>query len=112
MPDKRQDRRYIRRCETKFSAAGKTFRGFSSDFSAKGLFIRTNHPFTDGTILDIVVHLPDGSLSKLRGEVKRASKTYFGMSIGTPSRSLRNGMGIEIIEKDSGYGHLMRSLLD
>ena len=94
-----------------FTTGGLTLRGISSDFSLEGLFIRTNYPYIPGTIFDIVIHIPDGSVSKIKGKAVRALKTPTGMVIGTPIKSLKNGMGIEIIERDANYLHLIRSLL-
>lgn len=85
----------MRRLETEFTGDGKTYRAISSDFSRYGLFIRTNHAFIPGTELDIIVHTPTGSACRLRGVVRR--------SIKTPVVSLKNGMGIELISRDSAY---------
>ena len=92
---KRKHDRYVRRLETEFSAEGKNYRGISSDLSRSGLFIRTNHAFPTGTLIDILIHLPDGTSSRLKGNVRRALKT--------PVVSLKNGMGIELTEQDSFY---------
>ncbi len=89
----------MRRLETEFSAEGQNYRAISSDFSCGGLFIRTNHAFVPGTLIDITIHLPDGNSSRLKGTVKRALKT--------PVVSLKNGMGIELIEKDPFYSRFM-----
>ncbi len=99
MRPRRRHERFVRRLETEFSADGKDYRAISSDFSCGGLFIRTNHAFTPGTLLDIVIHLPEGNTSKITGRVRRAIKT--------PVVSLKNGMGIEIISRDSAYTHFM-----
>ncbi|MDA8104638.1 MAG: PilZ domain-containing protein [Nitrospiraceae bacterium] len=98
---KRRHQRFVRRLETEFSAEGKNYRAISSDLSCSGLFIRTNHAFTPGTILDIVIHLPDGTSAMLKGRVCRALKT--------PVVSLKNGMGIELIERDAHYSRFMRT---
>lgn len=96
---KRKCDRFVRRLETEFSGEGKNYRGISSDLSRSGLFIRTNHAFAPGTIIDIVIHLPDGTSSKLKGTVRRALKT--------PAVSIKNGMGIELIEKDDFYARFL-----
>lgn len=96
---KRRHKRFVRRLETEFSAEGKNYRAISSDLSEGGLFIRTNHAFAPGTIVDILIFLPDGTSSRLKGKVRRALKT--------PVVSLKNGMGIELIEKDSHYDRFM-----
>jgi Tfp pilus assembly protein PilZ len=99
---KRKHDRFVRRLETEFSAEDKNYRGISSDLSRSGLFIRTNHAFHVGTLLDILIHLPDGTSSRLKGNVRRALKT--------PAVSLKNGMGIELIEKDASYTNFLNTL--
>ncbi len=96
---KRKHDRFVRRLETEFSGEGKNYRGISSDLSQSGLFIRTNHAFAPGTIIDIVIHLPDGTSSKLKGTVRRALKTSVV--------SIKNGMGVELIEKDDSYARFL-----
>ncbi|MBI5639775.1 MAG: PilZ domain-containing protein [Nitrospirae bacterium] len=98
---KRRHERFVRRLETEFSAEGKEYRAISSDLSLNGLFIRTNHAFAPGSLIDIVIHLPDGSTSRMRGRVRRALKTTVV--------SLKNGMGVELIDKDSHYMNFMKS---
>ncbi len=92
---KRKEDRFVRRLEVEFSAAGKNYRGISSDLSRNGLYIRTNHAFATGTLLDILMYLPDGTSCKVKGFVRRALKT--------PIVSIKNGMGIELTEKDNCY---------
>ena len=101
---KRKYGRFVRRLEAEFSAEGKNYRGISSDLSRNGLFIRTNHAFAPGTIIDIVIHLPDGNSSKLRGTVRRALKTAVV--------SLKNGMGVELMEKDAIFENFIQSMSD
>ncbi|MHB8883361.1 MAG: PilZ domain-containing protein [Thermodesulfovibrionales bacterium] len=96
---KRKHVRFVRRLETEFSAEGKNYRGISSDLSCNGLFIRTNHAFPPGTALAITIHLPDGATSTLKGRVRRALRTTVV--------SLKNGMGVELIEKDYHYTDFM-----
>jgi hypothetical protein len=93
--------RFVRRLETEFTAENKNYRGISSDLSVSGLFIRTQHAFVPDTLIDIVIHLPDSTEVKLRGRVRR--------SIKTPVVSIKNGMGIEILENDSRYVNFVKS---
>jgi ribosomal protein S27E len=92
---RRRHERFVRRLESEFIGEGKSYRAISSDFSRYGLFIRTNHAFVPGTELDITVHLPNGTHCQLKGIVRRAIKT--------PIVSLKNGMGIELLERDHNY---------
>jgi hypothetical protein len=109
--DKRRFRRFTRRCEAEFTAGGVSNRGIASDFSINGLFMRTNHPFAADTVIDIMVHLPDRSVSSLQGKVKRAMKTALGRVMGTPIKEYKNGMGVELTQKDANYLHFIRSLI-
>ena len=102
MKARRQYRRFIRRLEVEFSSRDRQYRGISSNFSLGGLFVRTNHPFAPGTIVDLTVHLPNGTAAALKGQVKMALKT--------PVVSLRNGMGVEIIERDPRFVDFVKSL--
>ncbi len=101
---KRRYKRYTKRLETEFSAANMTYKGISSDLSEKGLFIRTQHGFVPGTKINIKLLLPDGTISHLKGIVRRTVKT--------PHRFVKNGMGIELIETDIHYENfLMEELI-
>ncbi|NWF75446.1 MAG: PilZ domain-containing protein [Nitrospirae bacterium] len=88
-------KRYTKRLEVTFSSGGLSYRGILSNFSINGLFIRTNRGFAPNTILNIEILLPDGRISYLKGIVRRTIKT--------PMLTQKNGMGIELIEKDPTY---------
>ncbi|MDA8106170.1 MAG: PilZ domain-containing protein [Nitrospiraceae bacterium] len=109
--NKRQFRRFTRRCEAEFTAGDVTSRGIASDFSLNGLFLKTNYPVTADTLIEITVHLPGGATAKLKGKVKRSMKTAIGKVMGMPVKSLKNGMGVQLIERDAAYLHFIRSLL-
>lgn len=96
MRDKRQSTRFEERCEVEFQADGMIHKGTSLDLSLNGLFIETDVRFSPHTLLDILIHLPDGTISKLKGKVVR---------------SLDNGIGVGIIEKDPSYLHYYSSCL-
>jgi hypothetical protein len=98
----RKYRRYIRRLEVEFSADNQHYRGISSNLSLCGIFIRTNHAFSPDTIIHLTIHLPDGTTSAVKGRVR--------MALRTSVVSLKNGMGIEIIEHDSHYVNFVSSL--
>jgi hypothetical protein len=108
---RRRFKRYTRRCEAEFTAGDITGRGIASDFSFSGLFLKTNHPVPPDTLISITVHLPGGTTSHLRGTVKRSMKTAIGRVMGLPVKSLKNGMGLELTEKDTPYLDFIRSLL-
>lgn len=78
-----------------FSASDVTLKGISSDISEKGMFIRTRYPFKPGTLTEIKIYLPDGQVARVRGVVRHAFKTDIAI--------LKNGMGIEFIERDMAF---------
>ena len=92
--------RFTKRLEVKFSAGGDTYKGRLSNLSQGGLFIRTNRGFSPGTTIDIELVLPDGTISFLKGIVRWAEKTHL---------AIKNGMGIELIEKDAVYINFIKS---
>lgn len=92
---KRKFNRYTKRLQTEFIAAGMKNKGISSDLSKKGIFIRTQHGFVPGTIIDIRLQLPDGRTSNLKGIVRRTIKV--------PLNLAKNGMGVELTEFDRVY---------
>lgn len=103
MRNKRQYQRFIRRLEVEFSSEDRHYRGISSNFSIGGLFVRTNHPFAPGTLIDMTIHLPvGGGVAYLKGKVKTALKT--------PVVSIKNGMGVEIVEKDTAFVDFMKTM--
>jgi hypothetical protein len=92
---KRRHERYTRRLEVEFSAHDKTYVGISSNLSMSGMFIRSNHPFPPETIVSMTIHLPDGKFARVKGRVKTALRTAV--------TGIKNGMGIEFIERDPNY---------
>ena len=105
--ERRKGRRFIKRCETEFSSNDTTYRGISSNLSLNGLCLKTNYPFPAGTMLKIVIHLPDGATAKIKGRVMWAKHT--GNVFGRSVKALMSGMGIEIIERDDNFIHLVGS---
>ncbi len=98
---KRLCRRFTKRLEVTFSSGGLKYRGISSDLSAGGLFIRTQNGLTPGSLVDLEIFLPEGKASLLKGVVRRTIKTPLNMG--------KNGMGIELIERDSHYIEFLRN---
>lgn len=103
MAGTRKHRRIIKRLETEFSSGGLYFRGISSDLSEHGLFVRTSKPFSPETMIDLTLHLPNNSLSRLKGVVRWAAK------MGLVSE--RDGMGVEIIQSDKNFIRFLNTLL-
>ncbi len=99
--ERRRHRRFTKRLETRFKSGGMNFTGISSNLSETGLFIRTKRSFAPDSILDIELVMPNGRLSFLKGIVKWTVKTAIS--------SFKNGMGVEIIEKDASYVDFVKS---
>lgn len=99
---KRKHHRHTKRLEALFTSGNVSHKGITSDLSEEGLFIRTMYALAPGSTLDIEIHLSEGKVSMLKGIVRRSVKT--GMSM------IKNGMGVEIIEKDSNYMNLVHGI--
>ncbi len=100
--NKRRHARHIKRLTARFYVAQESFAGISSDVSESGLFIRTNRGIPVDTPIDIEMFLPGKRVSFLKGIVRRTTRT---------SVSTKNGMGVEIIERDQNFVHLLNLLL-
>jgi hypothetical protein len=95
----RENKRFKRRLEIAFSSEGKSRRGLTGDISLNGIFIKTNHAFPPGSPISMSLHLPDGSTAELKGTVMHAMKT--------PGISVKNGMGVRLLEKDKPFIEFM-----
>jgi Tfp pilus assembly protein PilZ len=93
--------RFTKRLEATFSSGGLSYRGILSNLSRNGLFIRTSRGFAPGSTVDIELVMPDNKVCRLKGVVKRTIKT--------PMSSMKNGMGIELTEKDTAYLRFIES---
>jgi hypothetical protein len=100
--EKRRHPRFIKRLETIIAIDNISFRSISSDLSENGLFIRTKRGVTVDTPIDIELSLPGNKISFLKGIVRR--------TIRTQVPTMKNGMGIEIIEKDKTFTDFVKSI--
>ena len=96
--------RYTKRLEAIFSAGPFTYRGILSDISESGLFIRTSRGFAPGTVVDIEIIVAADQVSRLKGIVRR--------SVKTPLSTKKNGMGIELTEKDAVFMNFLKSHIE
>ncbi len=115
MPDasvqeNRRRKRIQKNCEVEFCANEETHKGVSDNFSIDGLFIKTNNVLDLRSMVAIKVHLPDGSTSNLEGRVSRVHKAPYDM-VKTDGRTFQDGIGIEIMQRDSNYIKFFMSLL-
>ncbi len=109
--DKREFRRFAKRCEAEITSRGITKKCLASDFSINGLFIRTSRPFPPDEVIEILLHLPDNRVSSLQGNVTRAMNNPLGNTAGSLAKIYRNGMGVKITKKDAVYLHFIRSMI-
>jgi Tfp pilus assembly protein PilZ len=93
--------RFTKRLEATFNSGGLSYRGILSNLSRNGLFIRTNRGFAPGSTVDIELVMPNNTVCRLKGVVKRTIKT--------PMSSMKNGMGVELTETDEAYLNFLES---
>ena len=97
--DKRQDVRFSKQLKVKIVFEGKISWGVMHDISQNGLFIKTNYIFSEGSVLDIELMLPNSDICSLRGIVRRSIKT---------NESIRKfAIGVELLLKDSLFDNLL-----
>jgi hypothetical protein len=107
MDNKRKYKRLIRSFEIEYYANGQAYKGISRDLSVTGLFIETDNFLDSDSIVDILIYLPNGLTSKLRGRIRRILQKSFSGKITATSKQ---GMGVEIIEQDLNYSRFITSM--
>ena len=100
--ERRRHPRFIKRLPVKFFIDNECLTSLSSDLSESGLFLRTNRGTNVNCVVSMQLFLPSNAVSYLKGIVRR--------TVRTPFSAMKNGMGIEIIEKDEAYGHFIKSI--
>jgi hypothetical protein len=75
----------------------------TGDLSANGISLISKQCLPVDTVVAIEIVMPDNSVSSLRGIVRRIIDTSIFM---------HNGMGIELLEKDSNYIQFLKSALN
>ena len=101
--DKRRHPRFIKRLTATFVVDHQRSRGISSDLSEGGLFIRTSRGLAVNTPIDIELLLSNDRISFLKGVVRR--------TVRTPISAIKNGMGIEITQKDETFTDFVKSVI-
>jgi hypothetical protein len=109
--EKRNQKRFVKRCTAEFTSDGQTYTGICINLSLDGLFIKTRKPLGLEKIIAMIVHLPDGSTSKLTGRVTRAIRDPYGLLLERAGISSKDGMGIQLMEKDANYLNFVTSLI-
>lgn len=109
--EQRRQKRLLKRCTAEFKADGQTYTGICKNLSIDGLFIKTRKPLGPDKIIEMIVNLPDGSTSKLTGRVTRATKDPYSSILERAGVPSKDGMGIQLIEKDANYLTFVTSLV-
>jgi len=109
--ERRRQKRFVKRCTIAFTSDGQTYRGICRNLSLDGLFIKTRKPLALEKTIEMIVHLPDGSTSKLTGKVTRATKEPYSLILERAGIPSKDGMGIQLIEKDANYLKFLESLI-
>lgn len=107
MDNKRKYKRFTTCCEIEYYANGPTYKGISRDLSLTGLFIETDNFLDSDSVVDILIYLPNGRTSKLRGKIRRILKKSFS---GKNTATSKQGMGVQIMEKDLNYTRFITSI--
>ena len=109
--ENRKQKRFSKRCLIEFTADGQKYRGIVRNLCQDGLFIKTRKPLPPDKIVGMILELPDGSTSTLVGRVTRAIKEPHSLVLERAGIPSRDGMGIQIIEKDPNYIKFITSLI-
>ena len=107
MDNKRKYKRFITYFEMEYYANGQSYKGISRDLSLNGLFIETDNFLDSDSVVDILIYLPNGLTSKLRGKIRRILEKSPG---GKSTTTSKQGMGVEIIEQDIIYSRFITSM--
>jgi hypothetical protein len=107
----RRRKRVQKNCDVEFYANDEAYRGAADNFSIDGLFIKTDNLLDTHSVISIIVYLPDGSASKVKGMVRQVVKTCNDAVMDVSQQTFKGGMGIELIERDPKYVSFFLSLL-
>ena len=109
--EKRRQKRFAKRCSVEFTSDGKTYTGICKNLSLDGLFIKTRKPLGLEKIIEMIVHLPNDATSKLTGRVTRATREPHSLVLEMAGIPSKDGMGIQLMEKDANYLNFVTSLI-
>lgn len=107
--EKRKQKRFAKRCIIEFTADGQTCKGIGRNLSLDGLFVKTRKPLPPDKIIAMVADLPDGSISKFTGQVKRAVKERHSLILERAGIPSNDGMGVQLVEADDNYKRFIAS---
>lgn len=103
MQDRRASKRHPKRLKVdlkKKSPRSKILKGITENISRKGALIKSTERYPSGTLIDVTLFLPDGSLSTIKGIIRHEKGNGHGE------------MGVEFLEMDDNFVAFMSALLD
>ncbi len=103
MIEKRKCSRFIVKLPVDVKSDDSVVSGVSVRISDKGLFIRSQKSFQTGMNVDIKLHISEETSCALKGVVRYSRKLNV--------LKQKNGMGIELTEKDQKYQELIDSIV-
>ena len=109
--ERRRQKRFAKRCTAEFTSDGQSYVGLCRNLSLDGLFIKTRKPLSLKKIIELIVHLPDVSTSKLTGRAARATREPHSLILERAGIPSKDGMAIQLIEKDANYLNFVKSLV-
>ena len=108
--ERRSQQRFQKRCAVDFTADGEKYTGICRNLSLDGLFIKTRKPLSLAKIVEMILHLPDGTVARLTGFVARATREPHSRILEQAGILSKDGMGIRLVEKDANYLNFVTSL--
>jgi Tfp pilus assembly protein PilZ len=102
MADKRDSKRKIKRLPITFLCGTKEHRGISSNFSARGLFIKTRKTFKPGLKINLVLEIDENFKIALRGVIVREIKKGYINPF--------SGIGVALTEIPQAYRDFLEVL--
>jgi len=106
----RREKRLLKRFEVEFSTSDQNYQGLCRNLCLNGLFIKTRKKIPADTLIEMTVHLPDRSISKLRGRIKWAIKETYGLILERAGMPSKDGIGVQLIDIDNNFFEYIKSL--
>ena len=107
MDNKIKYERFATCFEIEYCSNGQTYKGISRDLSLTALSIETDNFLDSNSVVDMLIYLPNGATSKLRGRIRRILQESFS---GQDTATSKWGMGLQIMEKDLNDSRFITSM--